>query len=583
MNSFQMNLGESVIFQPVLQAYPTRHYWIITAHISLANLECHWKLFNRQLTRTQQFLRSLDQHPSAQTQLLSTLQLELSNIQDIYNSGESTITSAIQLLNSNQLQAHIHHRKRLLPFLGDALSWLTGAATTKDIHSIKTQINQNIATQTSQHDTLVHVVSTLNITRYATQVNIHSINTLIDAVHTTSQNINNLYNLTTSLATSINYNHIILHIRSVFANLQDSLHYIQMISTHTMDYINAATSGTLSSHVLPIIDLQKMLQHIADTLPPKLHLPISPEDTLHFYRYLHTHVLIENKQFLLLIDIPIQDISCQITIHQILTLHIPHRNYSAHYDVNTKYFGVTKDVTMAVELSTTQFQACQQANGQFCCVSTPFQPLANPPTCKAALYAKSQTSIASKCSLQIHKTTTTNLPTQIAPDVWIHTTLAIALVNTMTLICPEKPMETIPIQQPIHIMKLPTACSATSSNFYLSPRYETPTLDVNISLNMANLHMINISAHNFYIWQHMGSNRSDMQLQHLTTIPSIPVHKIYQHLLNSTMPIVPSNTELSVNTDSIWTLFAHPGIYVSAIGSIIPVGIGLFSCYFFWC
>ena len=100
---------------------------------------------------------------------------------------------------------------------------------------------------------------------------------------------------------------MILHIRSVFANLCDSLNYIQMVSTHTMEYIDTATSGTLSPHVLPVIDLQRMLQHIADTLPPTLHLPISPEDTLHFYRYLHTHILIKNKQFLLLIDIPIQD------------------------------------------------------------------------------------------------------------------------------------------------------------------------------------------------------------------------------------------------------------------------------------
>ena len=114
MNSSQTDLGELVIFQPVLQAYPTRHSWIITTHILLGNLECHWKLFNRQLTRTQQFLRSLDQHPSAQTQLLSTLQLELSNIQDIYSSGESTITSAIKLLKSNQPQTYIPCRRSLL-------------------------------------------------------------------------------------------------------------------------------------------------------------------------------------------------------------------------------------------------------------------------------------------------------------------------------------------------------------------------------------------------------------------------------------------------------------------------------------
>ena len=47
MNSSQTEPGELVIFQPVLQAYPTRHSWIITAHISLGNLERHWKLIQQ--------------------------------------------------------------------------------------------------------------------------------------------------------------------------------------------------------------------------------------------------------------------------------------------------------------------------------------------------------------------------------------------------------------------------------------------------------------------------------------------------------------------------------------------------------
>ena len=98
-----------------------------------------------------------------------------------------------------------------------------------------------------------------------------------------------------------------------------------------MDYIDTATSGTLSPHVLPVMALQKILAHIADALPPMLHLPVSPDDTLHFYRYLCTHVLIENKQFLLLIDVPIQGRSQQITIHEILTLSIPYGNYPAYY------------------------------------------------------------------------------------------------------------------------------------------------------------------------------------------------------------------------------------------------------------
>ena len=144
---------------------------------------------------------------------------------------------------------------------------------------------------------------------------------------------------------------MILHIRSVFANLPDSLHYLRTVSTHTMDYIDAAISNILSPHILPVTDLQKMLKHIDDILPPTLHLAISPEDTLHFYRYLCTHVLIENKQFLLLIDIPIQDRAHQITVHQVFTFDIPHGNYSTCYDINTRYFGVTKDAMMGGELN----------------------------------------------------------------------------------------------------------------------------------------------------------------------------------------------------------------------------------------
>ena len=201
------------------------------AHVSLGHLECHWKPFNGQLARTQQLLCFLDQQPSAPTQLLSILQVELTNIEDIYNSCKTTIISAIDLLHTNpsfngQSQSNICNRRSLLPFLGDALRWLTGTITAKDINSIKTQINQLIATQSSQQETLVHVISILNVTRYAAQVSRHSNNILIDVAEATSHDINNLYNLATSLATSISFHQLILHIRSVFSNLHDSLKYI---------------------------------------------------------------------------------------------------------------------------------------------------------------------------------------------------------------------------------------------------------------------------------------------------------------------------------------------------------------------
>ena len=140
----------------------------------------------------------------------------------------------------------------------------------------------------------------------------------------------------------------------------------------------------------------------------------------------------------------------------------------------------------------------------------------------------------------------------------------------------------------MHLLKLPMACSTTSSNFYLPLRYETPNLHVNVSINMANLNMINILALDFCIWQHLRNNRSEAQLQHLTTIPLIPVHKIYQHMINSTQPIMPfdmddeSTEHNEFYLDSIFTYrdicYSYRIIHTSRIRIILLLLLLVLAC-----
>ena len=131
---------------------------------------------------------------------------------------------------------------------------------------------------------------------------------------------------------------------------------------HTMDYIDVATTGILSPQVLPVEDLRKKLLHIVVALPSTMHLPVSSEDTFHFYRYLHTHILIADEQFLLLIDVPIQDHAQQLEIYEVFNLVILHGNFSACYNINIKYLGITYDKTKALEILEQQFSNCQKAN-----------------------------------------------------------------------------------------------------------------------------------------------------------------------------------------------------------------------------
>ena len=86
-----------------------------------------------------------------------------------------------------------------------------------------------------------------------------------------------------------------------------------------------------------------------------------------------------DEQFLLLIDVPIQDHAQQLKIYQVFNVVIPHRNVSACCNINTKYLGITCDKTKTVEILEQQFIICQQANGQFYNINAPLQPLPKAP------------------------------------------------------------------------------------------------------------------------------------------------------------------------------------------------------------
>ena len=158
---------------------------------------------------------------------------------------------------------------------------------------------------------------------------------------------------------------------------------------------------------------------------------------------------------------------------------------------------------MAVDISEHQFHMCRDASGQFCNIDTPLQPLANPPSCITALYAKNTASINMRCSLQIRSTSSVSIPTSIAPNIWILTSAPSAVTTEITLNDPEVATRFITLWKTIHILHLPPACSATSPHFHLPPHYEMQALTVNISLNTENLNIINISSLDLCIWQHL--------------------------------------------------------------------------------
>ena len=220
---------------------------------------------------------------------------------------------------------------------------------------------------------MVHIISILNLTHYETQVNRQRINIILKELTKSNEDIRALFNITNQLATQVQVQNIVLHLTAMLANLRDCLHFMKQLANHIQEYIDTATTGTLTPHLIPVPDLQQILHRIESELPPNMHLPIPSSDPLHFYRYLRTHMLVEENQFLLLIDVPIQDRAQQIQIYQIINLPVPVGNYSMRYTMDTKYLGATYDRTKAMDISENSLSYVRKQTDSF----TPSQCLCN--------------------------------------------------------------------------------------------------------------------------------------------------------------------------------------------------------------
>ena len=274
-----------------------------------------------------------------------------------------------------------------------------------------------------------------------------------------------------------------------------------------------------------------MLYQIESELPPNMHLPIPSSDPLHFYKYLWMHVLVEKNQFLLLIDVPIQDRAQQIQIYQIINLPVPVGNY----------VGVTYDRTKEMDIPEEQFKLCKEANGQFFPLTTPLQPLTNLPSCVAALYTKNSREIDRLCELTTKAQPELYLPIPLASSVWAIISSPFKQQPPVTVICPTRPATSIHISLPIHVLRLEPTCSVTLQHFHLPPKYEDTHITMNLSIYNANLDIIDISSALFRITQHMPSVQQQETLEKLAALPPVPIKRITMELMGEVLQETLSN------------------------------------------
>ena len=119
-------------------------------------------MFNRQKNIVHETISKLRNHADDAIEPLQPLQIELDNLYNLFMAYKPVFSSARSILkmqpsfDGKPIPPSGRKKRSLLPFLGSALKWLTGTATTKDIKHIKKQISSLIETQEKQQKTMVH-------------------------------------------------------------------------------------------------------------------------------------------------------------------------------------------------------------------------------------------------------------------------------------------------------------------------------------------------------------------------------------------------------------------------------------------
>ena len=176
----------------------------------------------------------------------------------------------------------------------------------------------------------------------------------------------------------------------------------------------------------------------------------------------------------------------------------------------------------------------------------------------------------------------TFIPTAISSNLWIIPSNSETLESTITIICPDKATSAVPLQQPFHILRLSSACSATSRYFHL-PLLQGSHYDDECISGYCK-YSLNILTSVFRICQHSNSNCTTLLLQKMTNVPEVPVTWLYKHMINTSEPVhsFTFNKDDDKDPSLIWAILMHSGTYIGTISMIFAVCIGVYCFKRFW-
>ena len=234
-------------------------------------------------------------------------------------------------------------------------------------------------------------------------------------------------------------------------------------------YLESLASQEVTATLISPVDLRDILFSVKENIRehPRLGLPEDPKQSLwNYYSYLKLVPLVLDEYMVVVLQIPLADVSSSFHIyeaHNLPALH-PELKVNFQYQLEGKYLGVSNDGEFFMLPQETDILACQLTRGYWCKLRTAMYPVKHVNWCIASLFRNEPELIQEHCRVSVRKQTT-NLAFNLRDNVWAISSLVDGKLQLRCL----RDTSFISTEAPFQIIHIPNTCEVYATDTLFIP------------------------------------------------------------------------------------------------------------------
>ena len=233
--------------------------------------------------------------------------------------------------------------------------------------------------------------------------------------------------------------------------------------------------GHLSPSVITPLDLRTLLIDIKEKLGTSARIPFDPyKDLWTFYRTMTCTTLIEDEQLVVVMSIPLLDMTDKLTIYKIHDLPLPlpgtnRTDISASFRLEARAIAVNSAQTQFATLTPDEILRCAKPTKVYCALQSPVYTALTNKMCVISLFMDKKDDVNKFCATVVYPKDAAPRAQYLTDGHWI--------VSYQTPLhfrykCQnESADKTITTRSPVDVISLDIGCSASNDHMTLPPFY----------------------------------------------------------------------------------------------------------------